>query len=77
MGSTFKLLLCKILNIEKRDHIELSAKRKSLEGIKHSEKSSSEASKKRRKYLKYHNVGADAKRKGKEGSTYAAGNFNQ
>ncbi len=77
MGSTFKLLLYKILNIEKRDPIELSAKRKSLQRIKNAEKSSSEAAKKGRKYLKYNNVGADAKRKGQEGSTYAAGNFNQ
>ena len=76
MGATFKSLLCKVLGIEQREHMEVASKRKSKERIINAEKAHCEASKKRRKQLKFKNANVDTKRKEQEGTTYNPGGFN-
>ena len=75
MGSTFKVLLLKLLGMEAGENMKRFLKDKDDERIKIAEKASSEAAKKHRKRLKYEQIESDQKTKIDEGETYGAGLF--
>ena len=75
MGATFKVVLCKVLNLEPGDSLERSAERKDIARVKKAEKAASVSEKKHRKQLIYKTISKELKKKGTEGASYVPGGF--
>ena len=76
MGATFKVALCKALKLDPGKNLESSASKIDAERVKRAETACQEATKKRRKNLKYKKQSKEQKKKSQEGESYVAGGFN-
>ena len=76
MGTSFKILICKVMGMDPGRTMEIHAKKKEFERIQKAEEDCSARAKSRRKKLKYEKFKKDDKKKCEEGETYSAGSFN-
>ena len=77
MGATFKEVLCNVLGIIPGEFLKEGMRKKSFKRISKAEIANSQASRKRRRQLRYTNSSQDQKAKTSEGETYGAGAFNE
>ena len=75
MGSSFKKVLCLILNLTPGKYFEKYINADSVERIKRAEKASNELIKKRRRHLKFKKIAKQSDKASKEGESYGAGLF--
>ena len=75
MGSSFKLLLHCVLEMDPGVNLEISMKQASIERLKNADRENSEEKKKRRRRLRFKKSNQQKKVKEKEGETYKAGAF--